>query len=341
MIARTFAGRSIAMGGRDHPSHRLVALGLSEREAVVVLYAVATLAGAVASLSYAYRWSYVVVVVTLLVVGLVLFGVYLGRIQVYSEEEVNLTEGTRFVTFVANFAYKRQVATVVMDLVLIVLAYYCAYLLRYEDAVNRWQDQFFASLPILMASQLLAFGGFRVYQGVWRYTSLNDLIRLAKAASTGTVAAILLLSLTTGLAGYSRVVFVLDWLLLVVLVSGSRLSFRTLAETLRPHSGDLRRVVIYGAGDGGVMVLREVRNNRALQRRIVGFIDDDRSKHRTTVQGIPVLGGLGVLEEAIRTSGVEEVIVSSEKVGADRLSELTSVCQNFEVVVMRASLRLE
>jgi FlaA1/EpsC-like NDP-sugar epimerase len=100
-------------------------------------------------------------------------------------------------------------------------------------------------------------------------------------------------------------------------------------------------VLIYGAGDGGVMVLREVRNNRAWQRDIVGFIDDDRTKHNTTVQGVPVLGGLDVVETAIRDGGVMEVIVSSAKVSPERVSALSRLCEPFDVPVMRASLQLE
>ena len=82
-IARVLAGRPISQGGRDHPSHRLVALGLSERQAVVLLYAVAAMSGSVAYLSYRYGLSYTVVLVVFLVFGLALFGIYLGRLQVY------------------------------------------------------------------------------------------------------------------------------------------------------------------------------------------------------------------------------------------------------------------
>ena len=93
-VTRTFAGRSIAEGGRDHTSHRLVALGLSEREAVLLLYAVSLLSGTVALLSYRYQLSYGIVLVALLVIGLALFGVYMGRIHVYPEEAIRLSEGT-------------------------------------------------------------------------------------------------------------------------------------------------------------------------------------------------------------------------------------------------------
>ena len=341
MIARALAGRPIATGGRDHPSHRLVALGLSEREAVLVLYMVAATSGSVAALGYRLHLSYIVVLAALLLLGLVLFGAYLGRLQVYSEDTVKLDDSTRFVTLAANFWYKRQVATVVVDFGVIVLAYYAAYLLRFEDAFDAYQPQFIASLPVVIACQLLALALFRAYQGVWRYTSVRDLIRVFQAATVGTVASVAALAATTGLERYSRSLFVLDWLLLVVLASGSRLSFRALSEVIRPRGGGLKRILVYGAGDGGVMVLREVRNNLAWQREIVGFIDDDRTKHKTTVQGVPVLGGVEAVEAVIRNSGISEVIVSSSKVPQERVSALSTLCEPLQVTVMRASLQLE
>jgi UDP-GlcNAc:undecaprenyl-phosphate GlcNAc-1-phosphate transferase len=340
-VARTLAGRSVATGGRDHTSHRLVALGLSEREAVLLLYLVSILSGGVAFFSYEYGLSYGAVLVALLFIGLGLFGVYLGRLRVYPESEARLAEGARFVRLIADFPYKRQVATVAIDLLLIAVAYYAAYLLRFERNFPREQPLLVQSFPIVLVCQLLAFASFRVYQGMWRYAGLRDLVRLVQAASVGTVAAVLVLLFLFRFEGYSRAVFILDWLLLVVLTGASRLSFRALSEILRPAGTDLRRVVIYGAGDGGVMVLREILNNRELGRTAVAFLDDDRTKHRTTILGVPVVGGCERLEEIVRSRSVAEVIVSSHKVPPERFSEIARRCEAIGVPCVRASLRWE
>ncbi len=340
-MARTVAGRPISMGGRDHTSHRLVALGLSEREAVLLLYVVALLSGGVAFLSYRYGLSQTAALVAFFAIAIALFGVYLGRLQVYPEAQVKLTEGLRFVTLLADFTYKRQIATVLIDLVLIVLAYYSAYLLRFEDTFAQEVPMLVQSLPIVIVCQLGAFAFFRVYQGIWRYTSVSDFMRLAQAATLGTLAAMAVLLVLTRFAGYSRAVFMIDGLLLIGSVAGTRLSFRLLAEAFRQQPDDLVRVVIYGAGDGGVMVLRELLNNRSLGRRAVAFLDDDRSKHRTLIQRLPVMGGLDALEDVIRATGATEVIVSSAKVPAARLQELSRACGEIGVPVLRASLKLE
>jgi UDP-GlcNAc:undecaprenyl-phosphate GlcNAc-1-phosphate transferase len=340
-VTRTFAGRSIAEGGRDHTSHRLVALGLSEREAVLLLYTVSILSGTVALLSYRYQLSYGIVLVALLVIGLTLFGVYVGRIHVYPEDAVKLHEGTRFVSLVSNFMYKRQVAMVVMDLALIVLAYYLAYILRFEDEVLAQRDVFIKALPVVIGCQLFAFAALRVYQGVWRYTGLSDLFTLAKAVTVGSAATVTALVVLYRLEGFSKTVFVVNWFLLVVFASATRLSFRTLAEVLRPRGDDMLPVLVYGAGDGGVMVLREIRNNLALRRRVVGFLDDNARKHRTIVQGVPVFGGVDRLQDVVDALGVEQVIVSSAKIPAERVAHLQAVCEDLGVSVSRAALRID
>ena len=339
-VVRTMAGRSLSTGGRDHTSHRLVMLGLSEREAVLVLHFVALLSGSVAYMAYIYGISYTVVLIAFLAIGLGLLGVYLARLKVYPEEEAHLTEGTRFFGLAADFSYKRQVAAVAIDAALIVLAYYSAYLLRFEDRFHAEQPLLIRSLPLVLACQLAALAGFRIYQGVWRYTGVRDLVKLTKAATVGSLASVLAVVLLFRFEGFSRAVFILDWLLLVVLVGGSRIFFKTIEETLQPRR-EGERVLIYGAGDGGVMLLRELLNNRALGRQVVGFVDDDRAKHRTTIRGMPVLGGLDSLEEAIRSQQVTQVILSSPKITPERALAIGRICHSLDVPVVRATLRIE
>lgn len=340
-IARTVAGRSISIGGRDHTSHRLVALGLSEREAVLLLYLVALVSGAVAFFAYRYGLSYTVVLIVFLGIALGLLGVFLGRLKVYAENEATLDEGARFVSLVADFPYKRQIATVCLDVVLIVTAYYTAYLLRFEGDLALERPLFIESLPVVIGSQLFAFALFRVYQGVWRYTSLSDLFRLGQAVSVGSTIAVLLVLFIWRFEGYSRTIFVLDWLLLFSFVAGSRLSFRALGELVRPGTDHTERVLIYGAGDGGLMVAREFANNRALGGRVVAFLDDDRGKHNATILGVPVAGGFDRLAEIIDQRRVARVVISSSRVGLEREQEIRRVCDEREVRVSRAVLSLE
>jgi UDP-GlcNAc:undecaprenyl-phosphate GlcNAc-1-phosphate transferase len=230
---------------------------------------------------------------------------------------------------------------VIIDTILIATSYYAAYLLRFEQQASRELPLFVQSLPIVIGSQLAAFGFYRLYQGIWRYTGVRDFLQLVQAVTAGTGLAVVVLVLAYRFEGYSRAVFVLDWMLLIGSAGAARLSFRALGEALRAPSQTGERVLIYGAGDAGVMLLRELRNNPALARQVVGFLDDDRSKHRTLIQRLPVAGGLEQLPQIVESTGATQVIVSSHKVPEARLQDLANVCTALGLSMMRASLRIE
>jgi len=337
-IVRTIAGRSVAQGGRDHTSHRLVALGLSERGAVLMLWGIATLSGMVAVLSYRYGLPYTVTLVGLLVVGVGVLAIQLGRLRVYPEAEV---DPPRFVTALADFQFKRQVATVVIDTALIVMAYYTAYLLRFEGNLEREMPAFSRSFLVVLACQLGALALFRTYQDLWRYAGLRDMVNLARATTVGAAAAVLALVYLERFEGYSRALFVIHWLILLGSLAASRLSFRAIGELLSGPGQGARRTLIYGAGNGGVMVLREARTNRALDWHVVGFVDDDREKHRTSVHGTPVLGDIEQLPRLLAEQRVEQVVVSTSKVDGARRAQLRRHCAEAGIPLLQASLQFD
>ena len=339
-VARVISGRRISQGGRDHASHRLVALGLSERRAVLLLYLVAAASGTSAVLSYRFGLSRSVVLIGLMLVGLGLFAVLLGRLKVYPESSPIARNTTGLVKVITEFQHKRQVATVVIDLTLVVLAYYAAHLLRFEEAFRPDDPFFIRALPVFIICQMSSFALFKTYQGIWRYTGLFDLVRLGKAVLTGTGLAIVVLLGVFDLRGHSRAVFILNAVLLMMFVGGSRILFRALSEWLRPRPEQRRPVLIYGAGDGGVLALTEIINNPTLGRLPVGFIDDDRSKWNAVVLGVPVLGGITKLPVALQRYGVTEVVLTASLAAGNR-EELERVCTLAEVSIVRAALRLE
>jgi UDP-GlcNAc:undecaprenyl-phosphate GlcNAc-1-phosphate transferase len=250
-------------------------------------------------------------------------------------------EDRTVVRLAADFPFKRQVATVAIDLVLIVTAYYSAYLLRFEGAFDAHRTLFLRTVGPVIVLQVLALAALGNYRGLWRYTGLGDLLRLFRGATVGVGATVLYLVFTIRFEGLSRAVFVLDWLVLVVLLAASRVSFRLLAELLRSPPGDSRRVLIYGAGDGGELALRELRKNTRLRREPVGFVDDDRSKLGTRIHEVPVLGNLAAVEPLLDAHRVAEVIVASEQIPAERIRQLEAICASRGIPVARAVWRIE
>jgi UDP-GlcNAc:undecaprenyl-phosphate GlcNAc-1-phosphate transferase len=336
-VYRVLAGRPISQGGRDHVSHRLVAAGFSERQAVLTLYAAAAVSAAVALATARYGVAGAGVAIGLLSVGVVIAGVVLGRVGGYPAARAG-TPGRRLPT---ASSFGRQAGAFAIDLLLVALAYFAAYRLRFEQTYAAEESVFVASLPLVVAAKMVAFAMVRTYQGLWRHTSLGDVVRLAQAVVLGGVFATLGVLAVFRFQGYSRALFVLDGVLLFLFLAGSRAAARLLAEGLRPRPAGRRPVVIYGAGEAGLMVLREIRSNGALGREAVAFLDDDPALARTDLHGLRVAGGLDRLEEVLSASAVSELIVSSAKIAPERLAQVRDVCEAHGVTIVRSVLRFE
>ena len=338
-LLRLLSGRSPATGGRDHSSHRLVAMGLSERTAVLVLCALAGLGGVIGNaLRHAEGWS--TLVAALFVVAMCLFAVYLSRIKVY--EDVPAPPGVRTLTpLVGEFLYKRRVAEVVLDFCLITIAYYGAYRLRFEgEDFQRNAETFYQSLPIVLASQLIAFFIVGVYRGVWRHFSLMDGVTIAKGVVLGTAAFQLIILNLYRTVSYSQTVFLIYAVLLVVLVTVTRASFRLMGEFIQRQRSASRRAVIYGTGHNVSLALRELHDRKGTPLKVIGFVDEDRWIASTRVHGYPVLGGFDSLRGLVTSSAVE-VVILNQPLDEERVVELEGLCQEHSVSLLRLHVWIE
>ncbi|MEK6320335.1 MAG: hypothetical protein AABN33_01495 [Acidobacteriota bacterium] len=337
-VSRKLSGRPISRGGRDHTSHRLVALGVSERRAVIMLYVFAAVCGV---LALAVRWLETTVVLAFipLFALLVLFlGLYLGKVRVYEEGEQ--PEGTRIINAIADFSYKRRVFEVLLDAALIALAYYGAFVLRWDGELPDEQLQIFLkTLPLVIIIQMAFFLVGGVYRGLWRYVGINDLLMIARAVVAGATVSTIVIFLMYWFRGPSRAVALLDMLLLLVFVSVSRVSFLTLKALIVGRANtdpNAKPVLIYGAGDGGELLIREILNNPDHRYAPVGFIDDDSRKAGKKIHGYRIFDS-NDLPNLIRAYGISEVLISSFKVPEARLDSLRSM----GVCLKKLSIRIE
>ncbi len=344
-ILRKISGRKASQGGRDHTSHRLVALGLSERKAVLMLYSFAILAGVVSLTIRQLQTVQGLAILALFSLTLAIIGVYLAKVKVYeeTEEELALKNNAAF-GFLVNLSYKRRIFEVFLDAVLITLAYYTAYLLvrgsNFEQTAD-W-DAFINSLPLLIVMKLGAFLVVGVYRGLWRYTSIQDFVTFAKGVILGSILSVLAVLLLYRFQGYSRAVFFLDGLLLLFAIAGSRMAFKLFRQLIpSPMAEKGRNVLIYGAGDGGELVLRELRNNPDWQYNPVGFIDDDPLKKDKVIHGLKVHGGNGKLPVICRDNSVQEILLSFRDISPERLREVKEICNDANVSLKRAWIKIE
>ena len=341
-LLRKMAGRAASQGGRDHTSHRLVALGMSERRAVWMLYGFAALSGVLALLVGTARIAYSLPAIAVFTIVLTLLGVHLAGVKVYEEDDLAAVRETPVFAFLVDVSYKRRIFEVLLDLALIILAYYGAYLLRFGPLTPELWKVFLQTLPFLVFLKMAAFLFLGVYRGIWRYTSVDDLIVIGKAVILGSALSVLAVLFKFRFQGFSRVIFVLDGMVFLLLVMGSRMAFRLFRQALpTPKTRDGCRVMIYGAGDAGELLLRELLNNRDLQYAPVGFIDDDPSKKGKVIHGLRVFGGNGDLRQLCREQRVEEVLISSTKLPPSRLEEILQECQAEAIPLKRMRIRIE
>jgi UDP-GlcNAc:undecaprenyl-phosphate GlcNAc-1-phosphate transferase len=228
---------------------------------------------------------------------------------------------------------------VALDTILIVVAYYTAYLLRFESAFGAEQATFQQSLPLVLLAQVTAFLVLGTHRGIWRYTGVSDLLRLAQACALGTALSVLGVLLLYRFTGYSRAVFAIHAVLLFVFVAATRLSFRALDAALRQESPEAEAIIVYGAGKGGLVVLREMRDNPALGWRAAAFLDDDRSKHGTRVDGVMVHGGHAALEATVRSTAAQRVVISTPKLDQALVRDLVERCDALGVQLLQADVR--
>jgi len=343
-ILRKLSGRAASQGGRDHTSHRLVALGLSEKRAVLLLYGLAAMSGVLALMVREIKPDVGIALLAIFTLGLTLLGVYLAGVKGYDvEEQVRTAPDKPLYAFLIDFSYKRRIFEVLLDVVLVALAYWSAYAIQFGPFSNSpaWK-LFLRTLPVLVVVRLAAFLVLGVYRGIWRYTSMDDLITFAKAVVVGSIISMIIVLFRFRFQGFSRAVFLIDAIFMLLMLAGSRIAFRFFRTVLPAAQGEQgRRVLIYGAGDAGELLLRELLNNREWRCAPVGFMDDDKNKHGKLIHGFRVFGGNGLLAKIVTEQNVEQVLISTPRISDERVAEILSECDARNIELKRMSIRIE
>ena len=341
LVLRRLAGRSATKGGTDHVSHRLASLGFSERSAVRILYLLGLAGGAVAWIVVASSGiEPQLPLVALFAVALMLLGIYLARVRAYNAEDFVALQKSSFAPFLKDLAFKWHAGQVMLDLVLITICYYAAYRLRFEgEDLDTFLTYFMASLPIILGCKLAALYGSGLYHRSWETFGLRDLMSVVRGVGIGSLLSVAAAFYLYREEGASRIVFVLDALLLMTAIVLTRASFRIMNLVAATRNKRSRRVLVYGAGHFGQLLVREMRANTAWNMNPVVFIDDDPAKARRWIGGVPVRGTIDGLEAALQRYAVDEVVLSSPSINGSVEQRVREVCARLERPVRR--LRME
>jgi FlaA1/EpsC-like NDP-sugar epimerase len=228
----------------------------------------------------------------------------------------------------------RVILVFIHDFVAAAAAWYLAYALRFNlDISPEYFEGMLRTLPWVIALQALVFWRFGLYRGVWRYASLPDLKRILLAIGVGAMATALLLHLMLMGELVPRSVLLLDPILLLLLMGGSRFAYRAWREH-RLYGISLRRnpVLVLGAGDTAVSLLKDL--ERSQEWRVVGLLDDDPARQGGLIVGVRVLGPLSSLPEWAGRLGIDHAIIAMPSASHTVRRRATNLCNAAGIQVL-------
>ena len=211
------------------------------------------------------------------------------------------------------------------------VASFAALWLRFDgaipaDVLGFWLKAF----PVVVVVRLIWCIPFRLFEGLWRYTSLWDLRNIMLSVTLGSVSLFAFIHGVAGFHAYPRAAYVIEAMLLIFIMGGVRLMYRIAMEFSRERPG--RRVLVYGAGDAGEFLVRELKTpGRAVDVQVIGFIDDDRVKVGSRIHGVRVLGTRIDIPQIIKESYPDEVVVAIGDATPAAYREIVSLFEAFKI----------
>ncbi|MBB4091140.1 hypothetical protein [Salinibacter ruber] len=332
-VTRVLRGRSVTDGGTDHVHHRLIKLGASEGQALALLSGMSAAFGGVALSALWMQRPLALAVAALLLVLVTVVGVYLatmggGRLAGVSSSESGMTArfGALMRTYAGGASWK-SVAGLLPDLLVVGAAFVVAIHLRYGGVLpSDWSALMVQALPVITGVKLLIFYTFGLYEGIWRHAGTPEVVRLAGASGTASVVVGVGLVTVKGSAALAPSIFILDWLVTTIGIGGARFAFRALRQYAAAHRDGGRRVLVYGSGPDGILLLRHLRQHPELGRTVVGLLDENSARHGYRMQGVEVLGAPDDLLDICSDYDVEEVIVHLNAVSKEERSRIREQC---------------
>ena len=229
---------------------------------------------------------------------------------------------------------KNLFVLILADIVLLAIAYFLAYIVRFEAHVGASELLVIKQtiVPIVLC-KLVVFYFFNLYRGMWRYTGIIDLLNVIKAVFVSSLIIITVVLMLSRFQGFSRSIFIIDALFSLILIAGIRLAIRFLLSTATfslnkngINGNEHKKMIIIGAGDAGEKVVREIYDNPRMKCRIVGFVDDDKNKVGKQIHGIKVLGKIDELKEVAKSEGVDEILIAAPSAVGKDMRRIVETC---------------
>lgn len=233
---------------------------------------------------------------------------------------------------------------IVLDIIIINVAYIGSYLLRFEFEVNSTQFEIWFAVyasnivPITLIT-LLSFGVLGIYTSMWRYAGTQELVKVVIAALASEFLVLGYMTFTQ--QAVPRSIYIISGLLIIVLVGGSRIAYRMVRSIRSPGAfnstvfsmgrrnlmgGNVSKVMIIGAGDAGASMIREMKQHPEYGKKPVVVIDDNPSKIGSRINGVKVVGDVSNIRPIVRKYGITEIIVAIPSANRKVIQEIVNEC---------------
>jgi FlaA1/EpsC-like NDP-sugar epimerase len=237
----------------------------------------------------------------------------------------------------------RKVSQSLIDLIVFALSLVGAYFIRFEGAIpDIFVKQIAVLLPYIIIARSISFQAFSVYKIVWRYISIQDVMRIIKGILPVTVLLTLARYFMPNPMTMLRIpisVISLEFLLVVLGTAGIRMVRRVSLETkkredlTRRRNGTSKRVLLIGAGDAGNMVAKELSQRTDLGMEVAGFVDDDPKKFNAVIQGVRIFGSTAQIPEIVKRLKIDEAIITITNASSREIRRIVELCEGEGVKV--------
>ncbi|WMJ81174.1 nucleoside-diphosphate sugar epimerase/dehydratase [Clostridium sp. MB40-C1] len=224
----------------------------------------------------------------------------------------------------------------ILDIILVTISLYFALLLRFEFKIPGEYVTFFkvSIIPVIFIT-LLCNKVVKLYDFIWKYASVEELISIIYSVSIANIIFIIysyFISYKIFKSIHYRFPFtvhIIFWLLCVIALGGSRFIYRIMASRDEGSEvvGEVKKLLIVGAGDAGAMLIKEVKKHNLLNYDIVGLIDDDESKVGQVINGIKILGGRNDIVRICDKKQIEEIFIAVPSIPFQERKEIYNICK--------------
>jgi FlaA1/EpsC-like NDP-sugar epimerase len=225
---------------------------------------------------------------------------------------------------------RRQLILLIFDIFFIYLANFLSlFLVSSQEELGIISSNLSAIIIISIIIRIVLYCIFKLYSSIWIYAGADEFFMVLLAVASGSCIIFIIMSLMDIKLGIGF--HIVNWMFNVMFTGGSRFAYRFLRifrnhfQTKKSH---IKNVLIYGAGDAGALVIKELKNHIEMNLKPVAVLDDDKLKHHLRINGVPVIGGREQICKAVEKYNIQQIIIAMPSVSRREIRSIIEICKN-------------